>query len=293
MSRAVFKNRWLPYFLVLPQLLVTIVFFFWPSFNSLKLSVLRVSPFGDKSSFAGWRNFELLLSSPEYHRSIFNTLVFSAAVTFLCLAAGLLIAMLINQRIRGLPLYRTLFLMSYGIAPPIAGYIWMFLFHPAYGLLPYLLSFVTKVELNWLVNGGVAMALVILTATWTHLGYNVAFYLAGLQLIPGDLLDAASVDGASPLKRFWRVTFPLLSPVTFFLFIMNLIYSLFDTFGVIHAVTTGGPGGATEIMVYKAYRDGFLSMNLGSSAAQSVILMLLAIILTALQFHFTERRVTY
>ena len=292
-GRAVFKNRWLPYALVLPQILITLVFFFWPAFQSLRLSVLRVSPFGDRVFFVGLRNFQQLLASTEYLISVVNTVVFTLGVTLVTLIVSLVAALLANQKIGGQSLYRTALLVPYGIAPPVAGVVWLFLFHPAYGIVQYALSFFTDWELNWYVNGAVAMTLVILTSAWTHLGYDIAFYLAGLKLIPQELLEAASVDGATPLQRLFYVTLPLLSPITFFLVVMNMIYALFDTFGVIHAITRGGPGTATETLVYKAYKDGFLAMNLGSSSAQSVILMLLAVVFTWLQFRFTERRVSY
>ena len=183
--------------------------------------------------------------------------------------------------------------MPYGIAPPVAGVVWLFLFHPAYGIVQYLLSFFGDFRLDWYVSGTVAMVLVILTSAWTHLGYGIAFFLAGLQRIPRELLEAADVDGATPLQRLFYVTLPLLSPITFFLFVMTMIYALFDTFGVIHAITRGGPGNATETLVYKAYKDGFLGLNMGSSSAQSVVLMILAIFFTWLQFRYTERRVSY
>ncbi len=293
LERAVFKNRWLPYVLVLPQIVITLVFFFWPAFQSLRLSLLRVSPFGDRVFFVGLRNFQQLFSSVEYRISVVNTIVFTLGVTFVTLIVSLVAGSLANQKIRGRPLYRTLLLVPYGIAPPVAGVVWLFLFHPAYGIVQYLFSFFTDWELNWYVDGAVAMALVILTSAWTHLGYDIAFFLAGLQLIPRELLEAASVDGATPFQRLLHVTLPLLSPVIFFLVVMNMIYALFDTFGVIHAITRGGPGTATETLVYKAYKDGFLAMNMGSSSAQSVVLMVLAIIFTWLQFRFIERRVSY
>jgi sn-glycerol 3-phosphate transport system permease protein len=292
-KRTVFRNAWLPYLLVLPQVAVILIFFFWPAFESLRLSLFKTSPFGGRLSFVGLDNFRRLLASPEYHRSIVNTVVFSSGVTVLGVGASLLVAGLANARIRGLALYRTLLLWPYGIAPPVAGIIWLFIFHPAYGVLPYFLAIVTSLEFNWLLRGWVAMLLVVLATTWSHLGYNIAFFLAGLQAIPESVLDAASVDGAGSLRRFWSIVFPLLSPITFFLFVMNMVFSFMESFGVIHAVTHGGPGGATEILVYKAYQDGFIGLNLGSSAAQSVILMALVIGLTVVQFRFTERRVVY
>jgi sn-glycerol 3-phosphate transport system permease protein len=293
MRRAVFKNRGLPYLLVLPQILVTVVFFFWPAFESLRLSFFRTSAFGDKTTFVALDNFTRLLSSASYYESVLNTFVFAFGVTALGVGAGLFVAALASQSIRGLLAYRTAVLWPYGIAPPIAGIIFLFMFHPSYGVLPYWLSFVTSYEFNWFLKGWVAMALVILATAWTHVGYNIAFFLAGLLAIPPSVLEAASVDGAGPLRRFVAIVFPLLSPVTFYLVVVNLIFSFFSSFGVIHAVTQGGPGNATEIMVFKVYKDGFIGLNLGSSAAQSVILMLVVIGLTALQFRYVEKRVTY
>ncbi len=293
MKRAVFRNRWLPYLLVLPQVAVTVVFFFWPAFESLRLSFYRSSPFGDRLVFVGLDNFRRLFASPEYQRSVLNTLAFAAGVTLLGLAAALFVTALASQRVRGLTIYRAALLWPYGIAPAVSGVIWLFIFHPSYGVLPYWLSFVTAYEFNWFLRGWVAMALVVVAATWTHLGYNIAFLFAGLQGIPPSLLEAASIDGAGPIRRFVAVVLPLLSPVTFFLFILNTVFAFFETFGVIHAVTQGGPGGATEILVYKAYRDGFIALDLGASAAQSVLLMGLVIVLTALQFRYAERRVVY
>lgn len=293
MRRAVFKNRGLPYLLVLPQIAVTLVFFFWPAFESLRLSFFRTSPFGDRTFFVGLENFQRLLTDAEYYRSVVNSFVFALGVTALGVGAGLLVAALATQKIRGLTAYRTAVLWPYGIAPPVAGIIFLFIFHPSYGVLPYWLSFLIEYEFNWLLEGWVAMTLVILTTAWTHVGYNIAFFLAGLLAIPGSLLEAASVDGAGTLRRFWAIVFPLLSPVTFYLVVVNLIFSFFGSFGVIHAVTQGGPGGATDIMVFKVYKDGFIGLNLGSSAAQSVILMIVVIALTALQFRFVEKKVTY
>ncbi len=293
MRRSVFKNRWLPYLLVLPQLAVTAVFFFWPAFETVRLSVFRTSPFGDKATFVGLENFKKLLLSEEYYASIANSFVFAFGVTALGLGTGLLVAALATQKVRGLAAYRTAVLWPYGIAPPIAGIIFLFIFHPSYGVLPYWLSFATAYEFNWLLKGWVAMALVIVATAWTHVGYNIAFFLAGLLAIPASVLEAASVDGAGPIRRFRSIIFPLLSPITFYLLVVNLIFSFFGSFGVIHAVTQGGPGRATEIMVFKVYNDGLIGLNLGSSAAQSALLMLVVIVLTAVQFKFVEKRVTY
>jgi sn-glycerol 3-phosphate transport system permease protein len=293
MKRTVFKNRGLPYLLVLPQVAVTLVFFVWPAFESLRLSVFRTSPFGDRVVFVGLENFARLLASPEYYQSVVASVIFATGVTVLGVGAALLVAALATQRIRGLAAYRIALLWPYGIAPPISGIIFLFMFHPSYGVLPYWLSFVTDYEFNWLLKGWVAMVLVVVATAWTHLGYNIAFFIAGLLAIPASVLEAASVDGAGPLRRFGAIVVPLLSPITFYLVVVNLIFSFFGSFGVIHAVTQGGPGGATEIMVFKVYKDGFVGLNLGSSAAQSVILMAVVITLTALQFRFLERRVTY
>jgi sn-glycerol 3-phosphate transport system permease protein len=293
MKKSIFSNRWLPYLLIAPQLFVVLVFFFWPAFDSLRLSVFQVSPFGDRQVFVGGQNFISLLVSPEYHRSIFHSFVFSIGVTFLGLGFSLFLATLANQKIMGLPFYRAAILWTYGIAPPVSGVIWLFIFHPSYGILTYVLSLVTTYQFDWLLKGWVAMLLVIFAAAWAHLGYNVAFFLAALQTIPKSIVDAAKVDGASGIRLFRWITLPLLSPVTFFLFIMNMVFSFFETFGIIHAVTQGGPGDTTTIMVYKTYLDGFVNMRIGTSAAQSVILMALVIFLTVLQFRYTERKVFY
>jgi sn-glycerol 3-phosphate transport system permease protein len=293
MKRSVFPNRWLPYLLVAPQVLVTVVFFVWPAFDSLRLSLYRASPFGDRLIYVGLTNFERLFRDDAYLRSALTSFVFSFVVTFLGLALALLLASLANAKIRGLVLYRSLLLWPYGIAPAIAGIIWLFVFHPSYGILPWLLSFVTTYQFNWFLKGWVAMSLLIVAAIWKQFGYNLAFYLAGLQAIETSVLEAASVDGAGPIRRFFAIVFPLLSPVTFFLFTLNMTFSFFDTFGLVHAVTQGGPGDTTSIMVYRAWKDGFEGLQLGYSAAQSVVLMALVIALTAVQFRFAEKKVTY
>ncbi len=293
MQRTVFRSWWLPYVLVFPQMAVTVVFFFWPALKSLQLSVYRVSPFGDTMTFIGLENFTKLLADPEYYRSVANSLVFAAGVTVLAVAGALMLAALTTQKIRGLAAYRTLLLWPYGIAPAVSGIIFLFIFHPTYGVLPYFLSFVTAYEFNWFLKGWVAMTLVIAATAWTHLGYNIAFYIAGLLAIPGAVMEAADVDGAGPVRRFRSIVFPLVSPITFYLVVLNMVFAFFESFGVIDAVTKGGPGDSTMIMVYKLYKDGFIGLNLGSSGAQSVILMALVIGLTMLQFRFAEKKVTY
>src|SRR5215475_7319293 len=254
MRRSVFANRGLPYLLVLPQVAVTLVFFFWPAFESLRLSFFRTSPFGDRQQFVGLVNFTRLLSSPEYYASIVSSFVFAFGVTALGVGAGLFVAALASQSLRGLSAYRTAVLWPYGIAPPIAGIIFLFMFHPSYGVLPYWLSFVTAYEFNWFLKGWVAMLLVIAATAWTHVGYNIAFYVAGLLAIPGSVLEAADVDGAGPLRRFSAIIFPLISPITFYLVTLNMVFAFFESFGVIDAVTKGGPGDATTIMVFKHYK---------------------------------------
>lgn len=293
MNRTVFRGRGLAYLLVLPQVAVTIVFFFWPAAKSLWLSLYRSAPFGGRDVFVGLANFSTLLVDPEYYASVVNSFVFAGGVTILSVVVGLIVATLANQKIRALGLYRTLLLWPYGIAPAVAGIIFLFIFHPAYGILPYYLSYVTSYEFNWLLKGWVAMTLVVLATAWTHLGYNIAFFLAGLQSIPGSVMEAASVDGAGTVRTFVSITVPLISPVTFYLVVVNMVFAFFGSFGVIHAVTQGGPGHSTEIMVFKLWKDGFLGLNLGSSAAQSVILMALVIGLTMLQFRYAEKKVTY
>ena len=293
MKRTVFSNRWLPYLLVLPQVLVTLVFFFWPAAKALYLSLFKSAPFGGRDVFVGLDNFTALLSDAEYYDSVINSFIFAAGVTGLSVVAGLVVATLANQKIRALGFYRTALLWPYGIAPAVAGIIFLFIFHPAYGILPYFLSFVTSYDFNWLLKGWVAMTLVIVATAWTHIGYNIAFFLAGLQGIPGSVMEAASIDGAGPIRKFTAIIVPLISPITFYLVVVNMVFAFFGSFGVIHAVTQGGPGHSTEIMVFKLWKDGFIGLNLGSSAAQSVILMAIVIGLTMLQFRFAEKKVTY
>ena len=293
MKRTVFANRWLPYLLVLPQVVVTLVFFFWPAGKSLYLSFFKSAPFGGNDVFVGFDNFRQLLTNPDYYDSVINSFVFAAGVTALSVGGGLVVATLANQKIRGLWFYRTALLWPYGIAPAVAGIIFLFIFHPAYGILPYYLAFVTAYDFNWLLKGWVAMTLVIVATAWTHVGYNIAFFLAGLQGIPASVMEAASIDGASPIRKFTAIIVPLISPITFYLVVVNMVFAFFASFGVIHAVTQGGPGNATEIMVFKLWKDGFIGLNLGSSAAQSVILMAIVIGLTMIQFRFVEKKVTY
>jgi len=291
-KRAIFSNRSLPYLLLAPQIAVTLVFFIWPAFQALIQSVQRQDAFGFRTTFVGLDNFRRLLADPFYLASMQVTLVFSVAVTLLSMGFALLFAVMVNRMIRSRSPYTTLMVWPYAVAPAIAGVLWYFIFNPTIGILPYLLRMVDY-DWNNRASATDAMILVVIAAAWKQISYNFLFFLAGLQSIPQSLLEAAAIDGASPTKRFWTIVFPLLSPTTFFLLVVNITYAMFDTFGVIHATTQGGPAQATNILVYKVYTDGFVGLNLGSSAAQSVILMLIVITLTVVQFRWIERRVQY
>ncbi|MDR6292519.1 sn-glycerol 3-phosphate transport system permease protein [Inquilinus ginsengisoli] len=290
--RAIFPNTVLPYLLVAPQIAITLVFFFWPAGQAIRQSMLREDAFGLKSRFVGLDNFARVLADPAYVNSLQVTAVFSIAVAISALAVALLLAVMADRVVRGQGLYRTLLLSPYAIAPAIAGMLWLFLFNPSMGTLAVLLR---QAGFDWnpLLNGGQAMTLVVAAAAWKQISYNFLFFLAGLQAIPKSLIEAAAIDGAGPAKRFRTIIFPLISPVSFFLLVVNSVYAFFDTFGIIHAVTGGGPGKATEILVYKVYNDGFVNLKMGASAAQSVILMILVIGLTFVQFRYVERRVHY
>ncbi|MFE0758947.1 sn-glycerol-3-phosphate ABC transporter permease UgpA [Inquilinus sp. NPDC058860] len=290
--RAIFPNRVLPYLLVAPQIAITLVFFFWPAAQAIRQSMLREDPFGLRTRFVGLDNFGRVLADPAYLNSLQVTVVFSLAVAVSALVVALLLAVMADRVVRGQGLYRTLLLSPYAIAPAIAGMLWLFLFNPSMGTLAVLLR---QAGFDWnpLLNGGQAMTLVVAAAAWKQISYNFLFFLAGLQAIPKSLIEAAAIDGAGPAHRFRTIVFPLISPVSFFLLVVNTVYAFFDTFGIIHAVTGGGPGKSTEILVYKVYNDGFVNQQMGVSAAQSVILMVLVIALTFVQFRYVERRVHY
>lgn len=281
-----------PLVLLLPQLAITFVFFLWPAAQALYQSVLRQDAFGLRTTFVGLDNFSRLLNDPSYLASFKVTLVFSASVTLIGLAVALLLATMADRVIKGAGAYKTLLIIPYAVAPAVAGVLWYFLFNPSIGILAYL---VRGLGYNWnhQISGTDAMILVIIASVWKQISYNFLFFLAGLQAIPKSLIEAAAIDGAGPWKRFTSIIFPLLSPTTFFLLVINVVYAFFETFGVIHATTSGGPGQATTILVYKVFTDGFIALNLGSSAAQSVILMLIVVLLTAAQFRYVERRVQY
>ncbi|MDK1387985.1 sn-glycerol-3-phosphate transport system permease protein UgpA [Ensifer psoraleae] len=292
MQPVVFPNKILPYLLLAPQIVLTVVFFFWPASQALYQSVLREDPFGLKSGFVGLANFRTILSDPAYLHSLNVTAVFSLATALLSMAVALLLAASADRVVRGRNVYRTLLIWPYAVAPAVAGMLWLFMFNPAMGTFAYLLR---RNGFVWdpLLNGNQAMLLVIVAAAWKQISYNFLFFVAGLQAIPKSLIEAASIDGARGTKRFWTIVFPLLAPTTFFLLVVNTVYAFFDTFGIIHAVTGGGPAKATETLVYKVYNDGFVNLDLGGSAAQSVILMVIVVALTAFQFRFVEKRVHY
>jgi sn-glycerol 3-phosphate transport system permease protein len=290
--RVVFPNKLLPYLLLAPQIAITLVFFFWPAFQAVRQSLYRDDPFGFSSRFVGLDNFEMVLSDPGYINSLQVTVVFSLSVAVVALVAALLLAVMADRVVTGKGIYRTLLIWPYAVAPAIAGMLWLFLFSPAMGTLAVMLRDI-GIDWNPLLKGDQAMAMVVGAAAWKQISYNFLFFLASLQAIPKSLIEAAAIDGAGPARRFWTIVFPLLSPTTFFLLVVNTVYAFFDTFGIIHAVTGGGPGKSTETLVYKVYNDGFVNLNLGASSAQSVILMVIVIALTVIQFKYVERRVHY
>jgi sn-glycerol 3-phosphate transport system permease protein len=291
-KRATFASKALPYVLLIPQLAIILIFFYWPASQAFRQSFLLEDAFGLSSEFVGLENYQALFSQPEYYRAITTTVVFSTLVTVFSLSCALLLATQADKNLRGAPTLKTLLIWPYAVAPAVAGVLWLFMFHPSLGMLtrPVRLA---GFDWNPLLNGRHAMTLVVLSATWKQISYNFLFFLAGLQAIPKSIIEAAAIDGARPVRRFWTVIFPLLSPTAFFLFVVNVVYAFFDTFGIVDAVTGGGPSGATTTLVYKVYADGRLGGDLGGSAAQSVILMFIVIALTAIQFRYVERRVQY
>jgi len=290
--RAFFPQKGLPYLLILPQLAVTLVFFFWPGAQAVYMSLLQQDPFGASVTFVGLENFALVFADEGYVDAVWRTLYFSFAVTVLAMVPALWLAVMADRVIKGATFYTTAMLIPYAIAPAVAGVLWLFMFNPSIGVLAWWIK-ALGIDWNPTLNGNHAMLLVILASAWKQVAYNFLFFLAGLQAIPKSLLEAAAIDGARPTRRFWTIVFPLLSPTTFFLLVVGLVYAFFDTFGVISAVTQGGPARATETLVYKVYKDGVHNLDLGGSAAQSVILMVIVIVLTMIQFRFIERRVHY
>lgn len=292
-KRSHFKSGSLPYLLVFPQLAITVTFFYWPAIQGVLQSFMLSDPFGQRSQFVWFYNYIELFTDPLYLRSVFITFVFSTATALTSLAFGLFIATMANRALRATALVRTLLIWPYAVAPAISGVMWLFLLHPSYGVIALAVKKYIGIDWNPVLYGGDAMVMIIMASAWKQISYNFVFFMAGLQSIPHSLIEAAALEGASPFVRFWRITFPLLSPTFFFLMVMNIIYSFFETFGVIHTVTQGGPGGSTNILVYKVYQDGFVGLNLGSSAAQSVVLMTLIVVITFLQFRFVEKKVQY
>jgi sn-glycerol 3-phosphate transport system permease protein len=291
-KRVTFNQRGLPYLLVLPQVIITLVFFIWPAGQALWQSMLDEDPFGLSSTFVGMENFATLFGDPYYLRAFENTLIFSTSVTFLAMSVSLALAVAADRIIKGSLGYKTLLIWPYAVAPVVAGIIWWVAFNPSIGIIAYGVK-ALGYDWNHFVNGSDAMLLIVLAAAWKQISYNFLFFLAGLQAIPRSLIEAASIDGAGPIKRFATIIFPLLSPTTFFLLVVNVVYAFFETFSLIHATTAGGPGGSTEILVFKVYNDGFIGLDMGGSAAQSVILMGIVIALTVIQFRYIERKVEY
>ncbi|CAO3372526.1 sn-glycerol-3-phosphate ABC transporter permease UgpA [Azospirillum argentinense] len=290
--RVIFDNKALPYLLLAPQVAVTLIFFIWPAAQALWQSVHLQDAFGLRSQFVGLENFEAVLSDPNYLETVKTTIVFSVSVTVLSLGSALGLAVLADSKIRAASAYKTLLIWPYALAPAVAAVLWMFIFNPDIGILGRALNSLGYAW-DYRLNDGQAMTMVILAASWKQVSYNFIFFLAGLQAIPRSVLEAASIDGAGALRRFWTITFPLLSPTTFFLLVVDVVYAFFETFGTIHALTHGGPGKATETLIFRVYQDGVVNHDLGGSSAQSVILMVIVIALTAIQFRFVERKVHY
>ncbi len=291
-KRVVFSKLGLPILLVAPQIIITLVFFIWPASQALYQSLLLEDAFGLKSQFVWLDNFIALFSDPHYLNSFARTIVFSAATAGLSLGAALFLAAMADRVLKGATAYRTLLVWPYAVAPAVAGVLWFFMFNPSIGVLAYLLKGLGY-DWNHYLDGTDAMMLVIIAASWKQVSYNFLFFLAGLQAIPRSLVEAAAIDGARPFKRFWTIVFPLLSPTAFFLLVVNIVYAFFDTFGIVHATTNGGPAQSTTILVYKVFSDGFIGLDLGGSAAQSVVLMAVVITLTVFQFRYIERKVAY
>jgi sn-glycerol 3-phosphate transport system permease protein len=291
-KRVVFKSSWLPWVLIAPQVVVIAVFFFWPAAQALLQSVQQSNAFGTSVEYVGLENFRNLWNDPTYLASFFTTAVFSTLVAVLGISISLLLAVFADRIVKGALVYKTLLIWPYAVAPAVAGVLWLFMFAPSVGVVSFWLRSM-GIEWNHLLNGGQAMTLVVMAAVWKQISYNFLFFLAGLQSIPKSLIEAAAIDGARPWRRFWTIVFPLLSPTTFFLLVINIVYAFFDTFGIIDAATEGGPGKDTSILVYKVYYDGFKAMDLGGSASQSVVLMVIVVALTVVQFRFVEKKVNY
>ena len=291
-KRVVFRSGWLPWLLLVPQMAVILVFFFWPAAQALLQSLQQQDPFGTSIEFVGLDNFRQLLQDPSYVESFKTTALFSVLVAGLGISLSLLLAVFADRIGRGGTFYKTMLILPYAVAPAVAAVLWVFMFSPSLGVVAYALG---KLGVNWnhLLDSGHAMTLIVMASVWKQISYNFLFFLAGLQSIPKSLIEAAAIDGARPWRRFWTIQFPLLSPTTFFLLVINVVYAFFDTFAIVDAATQGGPGKDTAILVYKVYYDGFKAMDLGSSAAQSVVLMAIVVALTVVQFRYVEKKVNY
>ena len=290
--RAIFSGRMLAYLLVLPQFAISLIFFYWPAIQALWQSFLVQDAFGLSTEFVWFENYVNLLRTPEYYQAIGVTLVFSAFVVVLSLVIGLLLAVMANHNVTGVQIYRTFLIIPYAVAPAVASVLFIFMFQPGLGMIARALQS-AGIDWNPILNGTHAMILVIIVAVWNQISYNFLFFLAGLQSIPKSVIEAAAIDGARPVRRFWTIVFPLLSPTTFFLIIINITYVFFNTLGIIDTATGGGPNGATQTLVYKVFQDGKVGADLGGSAAQSVILMIIVVVLTAFQFRYVEKKVHY
>ena len=291
-KRVVFRSAWLPWVLIAPQAIVIGVFFFWPAAQAVLQSLQQQDAFGTSTEWVGLANFQRIFADPTYIASFRTTAVFSILVAVFGIAISLLLAVFADRVVRGALAYKTFLIWPYAVAPAVAGVLWLFMFAPSIGVVSYALR---KVGFQWnsLLNANHAMALIVMAAVWKQISYNFLFFLAGLNSIPKSLIEAAAIDGARPWRRFWTIIFPLLSPTTFFLLVINIVYAFFDTFGIIDAATEGGPGKDTAVLVYKVYYDGFKALDLGGSAAQSVVLMLIVVTLTVVQFRFVESKVNY
>lgn len=291
-KRVVFRSSWLPWLLLVPQMAVILVFFFWPAAQAILQSLQQQDPFGTSIEFVGLDNFRQLMDDPSYVESFKTTALFSALVASLGISLSLLLAVFADRITRGGTFYKTLLILPYAVAPAVAAVLWVFMFSPSLGVVAYALG---KIGIDWnhLLNSGHAMTLIVMASVWKQISYNFLFFLAGLQSIPKSLIEAAAIDGARPWRRFWSIQFPLLSPTTFFLLVINVVYAFFDTFAIVDAATQGGPGKDTAILVYKVYYDGFKAMDLGGSAAQSVVLMVIVVALTVIQFRYVEKKVQY
>jgi sn-glycerol 3-phosphate transport system permease protein len=291
-KRVLFRSAWLPWLLLAPQMAVILVFFFWPAAQAIVQSLQQQDAFGTSVEFVGLDNFRQLFKDPSYVESFKTTALFSVLVAGIGISLALGLAVFADRIVRGAVFYKTLLILPYAVAPAVAAVLWVFMFSPSLGVVAYALG---QVGINWnhLLDSGHAMTLIVMASIWKQISYNFLFFLAGLQSIPRSLIEAAAMDGARPWRRFWSIQFPLLSPTTFFLLVINVVYAFFDTFAIIDAATQGGPGKDTAILVYKVYYDGFKAMDLGGSAAQSVVLMVIVVALTIVQFRYVEKKVNY